>query len=147
MSALVWGEQSMESNKDFSVTANAVNKPSDHTLTTLFTGKQTCYPEFGLQWVTVETVRNCIKQQLIVKATPVLESPKGVKNPNIKIKGSVLQSISSSRVDTIKRKKVLVHLQHCTSKLVSCLVKQLPKNIIFMYNIILTSPEPQIAQR
>lgn len=39
----------MESNKDFFETANAVNKPSDHTLTTLFTGKQTCYPEFGLQ--------------------------------------------------------------------------------------------------
>jgi len=33
------GEQITESNKDFFVTANTLNKPSDHTLTTLFTGK------------------------------------------------------------------------------------------------------------
>lgn len=45
MSALVRDEQSMESNKDFFVTANAVNKPSDPMLTALFTGKQTCYPD------------------------------------------------------------------------------------------------------
>lgn len=52
----------MESSKDFFVTANAVNKPNDRTLTTLFIGKQTCYPEFGLQQGSVQTTSNSIKQ-------------------------------------------------------------------------------------
>lgn len=106
MSALVrCGEQSMESNKDFFVTANTLNEPSNHMLTTPLTGKQTCYAEFWLCLVSIYTMKNCIKLWPIVRATLVFGSPKGIKNHNTKRKGSVLQNEYFCIIMWISRKE------------------------------------------